>query len=475
MPHTPGVSITTAGVLVAAVTLSLLVDTRLELDAANGALDATTERLRTTTQDLGACRDGLAAKLLAVRRVALLEAIRSSKDAADVLGTLADLHSSQLLLSVGRGDDSSASHSTGYATGSSVAIAVMSVAAVAAVVAWAVVGMARRVPRTIARVQLFGWACTLSKAEHAATSSSGAAAAVLSDPQAQRIRALEQSLERKDKTIVRVRARAGSSIMVSHTAVAADQALVQMPTAASTAAAAPPAAATTTMGTPTRARQQVSRGPSLATSVDRSPQRRKEMSARVLEMRAQLKAARRQQQQPHIVKLQPEPEPEPEPQPQPEPAHEPEPEPEPEKQKKKKAKAWADEAAGAGGNGTNHEVKKARHAPQTTAKPAYAAAPTAAVEITEEKEETPAAEPAAPSGADTVSHVAGYYHAGYGIWALRPGAVVLVPSAPSVSHPAVPELPLRDGRGGRGGPKAIEAAASANEYVAIETQQRSSS
>ena len=475
MPHTPGVSITTAGVPVAAVTLSLLVDTRLELDAANGALDATTERLRTTTQDLGACRDGLTAKLLAVRRVALLEAIRSSKDAADVLGTLANLHSSQLLLSVGRGDDSSASHSTGYATGSSVAIAVMSVAAVAAVVAWAVVGMARRVPRTIARVQLFGWACTLSKAEHAATSSSGAAAAVLSDPQAQRIRALEQSLERKDKTIVRVRARAGSSIMGSHTAVAADQALVQMPTAASTAAAAPPAAATTTMGTPTRARQQVSRGPSLVSpAVDRSPQRRKEMSARVLEMRAQLKAARRQQQQPHIVKLQPEPEPEPEPQPQPEPAHEPEPEPEPEKQKK--AKAWVDEAAGAGGNGTNHEAKKARQAPKTAAKPAYAAAPTAAVEITEEKEETPAAEPAAPSGADTVSHVAGYYYAGYGIWALRPGAVASVPSAPSVSHPAVPELPLRDGRGGRGGPKAaIEAAASANEYVAIETQQRSSS
>ena len=469
MPHTPGVSITTVGVLVAVVTLSLLVDTRLELDAANGALDATTERLRTTTQDLGACRDGLTAKLLAVRRVALLEAIRSSKDAADVLGTLADLHSSQLLLSVGRGDDSSASHSTGYATGSSVAIAVMSVAAVAAVVAWAVVGMARRVPRTIARVQLFGWACTLSKAEHAATSSSGAAAAVLSDPQAQRIRALEQSLERKDKTIVRVRARAGSSIMGSHTAVAADQALVQMPTAASTAAAAPPAAATTTMGTPTRARQQVSRGPSLVSpAVDRSPQRRKEMSARVLEMRAQLKAARRQQQQPHIVKLQPEP--------QPEPALEPEPEPEPEQQEKKKAKLWTDEAAGGGGNGSNHEVKKARHAPQTTAKPAYAAAPTAAVEITEEKEETPAAEPAAPSGADTVSHVAGYYYAGYGIWALRPGAVASVPSAPSVSHPAVPELPLRDGRGGRGGPKAaIEAAASANEYVAIETQQRSSS
>jgi HAD superfamily hydrolase (TIGR01548 family) len=145
-----------------------------------------------------------------------------------------------------------------------------------------------------------------------------------------------------------------------------------------------------------------------------------------------------------------------------------------EKQEKKKAKVWTDEekaaarakASGGGGNDAKAEAKKAREAKKAAAKAANAAAPAPAPEAAAEKEEAPAAEPAAPSGADTVSHVAGYYYAGYGIWALRPGAAPSVPSAASVSRPAVPELPLRDGRGG---PKA-EPAASANEYVAVETQ-----
>ncbi len=69
-----------------------------------------------------------------------------------------------------------------------------------------------------------------------------------------------------------------------------------------------------------------------------------------------------------------------------------------------------------------------------------------------------------------VGDVEGYFYAGYGIWALRPGASASVPSTLPAARWAVPELPLRDGRGG---PKA-EPAAAASEYVAVETQGKAS-
>lgn len=136
------------------------------------------------------------------------------------------------------------------------------------------------------------------------------------------------------------------------------------------------------------------------------------------------------------------------------------------KQEKKKKREWTDEekaaarakaAGGADAKGKAKGTKAAAKTEKVTTEPASAAA-----------DDAPAAEPAVASGADTVPNVEGYYYAGYGIWALRPGASASVPSVLPAPRPAVPALPLRDGRGG---PKA-EPAAAANEYVAIETQEK---
>ena len=138
------------------------------------------------------------------------------------------------------------------------------------------------------------------------------------------------------------------------------------------------------------------------------------------------------------------------------------------KQEKKAKKQWTPEeqaaarAKVAGGNdkaksNDNAKPKEKKAAPKTEKAPKQPEpAPV---------DDTPT-ELATQGGADTVASVAGYYYAGYGIWALRSGASPSVPSVLPAPRPAVPEHPLRDGRGG---PKA-EPAAAANEYVAIETQ-----
>ena len=84
----------------------------------------------------------------------------------------------------------------------------------------------------------------------------------------------------------------------------------------------------------------------------------------------------------------------------------------------------------------------------------------------EEEEEVAPAVVGGPSGAETVAKVAGYYYAGFGVWALRSGESPSTPTSLPAPRAAVPLGPLRDGRGG---PKA-EAAPGANEYVAVETQ-----
>eukprot|EP01043_Picozoa_sp_COSAG02_P010845 COSAG02_NODE_391_length_23237_cov_42.467672_5_plen_808_part_00 len=135
------------------------------------------------------------------------------------------------------------------------------------------------------------------------------------------------------------------------------------------------------------------------------------------------------------------------------------------KQEKKAKREWTDEEKAAArakaGGGNGPKPKAEAKAPKKTAPKETEPAAV---------DDASAAEPAAPSGADTVANVEGYYYAGYGIWALRPGASASVPSALPAPRPAVPELPLRDGRGG---PKA-EPAAAANEYVAVETQGKAS-
>ena len=91
------------------------------------------------------------------------------------------------------------------------------------------------------------------------------------------------------------------------------------------------------------------------------------------------------------------------------------------KQEKKVKREWTEEekaaarAKAGGGNASKSEAKGKKATKNAAPKEPEPAA----------VDDVPAVEPAVPSGADTVSNVEGYYYAGYGVWALRPGAVAL--------------------------------------------------